>query len=86
MLAIDAKFGIASFAELRAKKPALRLTTSPDDGVNMVGFAAARFLEAAGAPIKTLESWGGTMLYGEAPWDTIPRVTAGEADAVLLRP
>jgi TRAP-type uncharacterized transport system substrate-binding protein len=24
------------------------------------------------------------MLYGEAPWDTIPRVTSGEADAVLF--
>ena len=84
VLAIDAKLGIASFADLRAKKPALRLTTSPDDGVNMVGFAAARFLEAAGVPIKAIESWGGKMLYGEAPWDTIPRVTSGEADAVLF--
>src|SRR5262245_30396664 len=40
VLAIDAKFGIASFADLRAKRPRLRLTTSPDDGINMVGFAA----------------------------------------------
>jgi TRAP-type uncharacterized transport system substrate-binding protein len=84
VLAIDAKFGIASFADLRTKKPALRLTTAPDDGVNMVGFAAYRLLEASGVPAKAIESWGGKMLFGEGPWDTIPRVTDGEADAVLF--
>ncbi|HEY5211308.1 MAG TPA: TAXI family TRAP transporter solute-binding subunit [Stellaceae bacterium] len=84
VFAIDAGFGIASFAELRAKRPALRLTTAPDDGVNMTGFAAHRMLEASGVAAATIESWGGKMLLGEAPWDTIPLATRGDADAVLF--
>jgi TRAP-type uncharacterized transport system substrate-binding protein len=84
VFAIDASFGIASFAELRAKRPALRLTTGQDDGVNMAGFAAYRMLEASGVSAAKIESWGGKLLLGEAPWDIIPLVTRGDADAVLF--
>jgi TRAP-type uncharacterized transport system substrate-binding protein len=41
-------------------------------------------LEAEGASASAIESWGGTLIYGEGPWDTIPLVTRGEADAVLF--
>lgn len=84
VLAIDAGLGIETFAQLRDKKPKLRLATAVDDGVNMVGFAAHRLLEAAGVGRAVIESWGGTFLEGEGPWDTIPRVTQGEANAVLF--
>jgi TRAP-type uncharacterized transport system substrate-binding protein len=84
VFAIDASIGVASFADLRAKRPAFRLATAWDDGVNMTGFAAHRMLEASGASAATIESWGGTLLLGEAPWDTIPLVTQGAADAVLF--
>jgi TRAP-type uncharacterized transport system substrate-binding protein len=84
VFAIDASFGIASFTELRAKRPAFRLATAFDDGVNMAGFAAHRMLEASGIPPATLESWGGKLLLGEAPWDIVPLVTRGKADAVLF--
>jgi TRAP-type uncharacterized transport system substrate-binding protein len=84
VFAIDASFGVASFAELRAKRPPFRLATALDDGVNMAGFGAHRMLEASGIPPATLESWGGKLLLGEAPWDIVPLVTRGEADAVLF--
>jgi len=84
VFAIDASFGIASFAELRAKRPPLRLATALDDGVNMAGFGAHRMLEASGIAPATLASWGGKLLLGEAPWDIVPLVTRGEADAVLF--
>ena len=84
VFAIDASFGVASFAELRAKRPPLRLATALDDGVNMAGFAAHRMLEASGVAAATIESWGGKLLLGEAPWDIVPLVTRGEADAVLF--
>ena len=84
VFAIDKKFGVTSFAELREKKPAFRLTTGIDDGQNMVGFAAHRFLEETGISQATLESWGGKVIDGEGPPDTIPLVTRGEADAVLF--
>jgi len=84
VFAIDASFGVVSFAELRAKHPAFRLATAFDDGVNMAGFGAHRMLEASEIPPATLESWGGKLLLGEAPWDIVPLVTRGEADAVLF--
>jgi TRAP-type uncharacterized transport system substrate-binding protein len=84
VFAIDASLGIASFAELRAKRPALRLATGRDDGVNMAGFAAYRMLEVSGVSAAKIESWGGKLLLGEAPWDIIPLVTRGDADAVLF--
>jgi len=84
VFAIDARFAVDSFAELRAKRPAFTLSTALDDGVNMTGFAAHRMLEASGVSAATIEAWGGKLLLGEAPWDTIPLVTAGKADAVLF--
>ena len=84
VFAIDARFGVESFADLRVKRPAFRLATAWDDGVNMTGFAAHRMLEASGVSAATIESWGGKLLLGEAPWDTIPLATTGKADAVLF--
>jgi uncharacterized protein len=84
VFAIDARFGVESFADLRAKRPAFRLSTAWDDGVNMTGFAAYRMLEASGVSAATIETWGGELLLGEAPWDTIPLVAAGKADAILF--
>ena len=84
VFAIDARYGIHDFATLRAKCPPLRYSTAWDDGVNMTGFAAYRMLEALGIPPVTIEFWGGKLLLGEGPWDVIPRVTSGEADAVLF--
>ncbi len=84
VFAIDKTFGVASFAEMRAKKPAFRLATGPDDGQNMAGFAAHRLLEASGVSRAAIEGWGGRVIDGEGPWDTIPLVTRGDADAVLF--
>jgi uncharacterized protein len=84
VFAIDTRLGVASFAELRARRPAFTLSTAFDDGVNMTGFAAHRMLEASGVPAAMIESWGGALLLGEAPWDTIPPAATARADAVLF--
>jgi TRAP-type uncharacterized transport system substrate-binding protein len=84
VFAIDASLGVETFSDLRRKRPKFRLTSGSDDGVNMVGFAAHRFLEACGLDRGTLEASGVTLIDGEGPWDTIPLVTKGEADAVLF--
>ena len=84
VFAIDARFGIESFVDLRADHPAFTLSTAPDDGINMTGFAAHRMLEASDISAATIKSWGGSLLLGEAPWDTISLVTTGKADAVLF--
>ena len=84
VFAIDARFGVKSFADLRAKRPAFTLSTAFDDGVNMTGFASHRMLEMSGVAAATIESWGGGLILGEAPWDTIPPAATAKADAVLF--
>lgn len=84
VLAVDSSYGFTTLDDIRRAKPPLRLATSPDDGVNTVGFAAARLLAAAGLSRSDIESWGGAILEGEAPGHVIPRATRGEADAVLF--
>ncbi len=83
VLAVDARFGVNTLDDIRRLRPALRIATSPDDGVNMVGYAAHHLLEAAGMPRAEIERWGGVFIEGETPADVIPLVTEGAADAVL---
>jgi hypothetical protein len=83
VFAIKAERGIASFAELRAKRPALVISTSADDGVNMVGFAAQRMLDCAGLPRATIEAWGGRFIEAERPQDCVAAVRTGVADAII---
>lgn len=83
VLALDARLGISSFAELRAKKPPLRLATSSDDGTNFIGYVARLMLEAHGIDRATLESWGGGLVLDTHPMDSIGRMLRGEVDALL---
>jgi TRAP-type uncharacterized transport system substrate-binding protein len=83
LLALDARLGIRSFDDLRAKRPPLRLATSMDDGENTVGYAAWRILEAAGISRETLLGWGGSVLEAERPDQVIGFALRGEADAVF---
>ncbi len=67
VFAVKADRGIRSFADLRAKKPALVISTSGDDGVNMIGFAAQRMLECAGVPRAMIESGAGVLSRRNVP-------------------
>jgi len=83
LLAIDAKFGIRSFEDLRRAKPPLRIATSMDDGENTVGYAAHRLMQASGISRAELESWGGGYVEAERPDQVIGFALRGEADAVF---
>jgi uncharacterized protein len=83
VLAIDAAKGIRSFDELRERRPALRIATSPNDGINHIGLAAHKLLELAGITQQQLESWGGRFVEAERPNTCIEFVERGEADAVF---
>ena len=83
VLAIDGKFGIRSFDELRRKAPALRIATSPNNGVNVIGYAAQRVMALAGMPRATIEAWGGCYIERERPDTCIALMRDGEADAVI---
>jgi hypothetical protein len=84
VLAVDAALGVRSFAELRSRRPPLRIATSPDDGVNHIGLAVHRIMDLAGIPRATLASWGGAYLEGERPPDCLARLRDGEANAIFF--
>ena len=83
VLAIDPAFGVSSFAELREKRPPLRIATSVDDGYNLIGYVAQRFMEAHGIDRATLESWGGGYVFSTRPEQSLFRMRDGAVDAVL---
>ena len=83
VLAIDPKFGIKSFEELRQKKPALRIATSTHDGTSFIGFVAAKYMDAHGISEQTLESWGGSYVTHYRPEQALFLARDGKVDAVL---
>jgi TRAP-type uncharacterized transport system substrate-binding protein len=83
VLAIDASRNIRSFDDLRARRPALRIATSVNDGVNNIGLAAHTILDLAGITREKLESWGGRFVEAERPDACIEFIKRGEADAVF---
>lgn len=83
VLAIKAEFGIRSFADLREKKPALKIATSPDDGLNLIGFSVQRIMEAAGISRGEFESWGGEYLEFERPHGCFDAMNDGSADGIF---
>lgn len=80
VLAIDAAENLHSFDDLRKRRPALRIATSPDDGVNHVGLAAHKILELGGISVG---SWGGCFLEAERPNTCIELMMRGQANAVF---
>jgi len=80
VLAMNASENIQSFEDLRQRRPALRVATSPDDGVNHVGLAAHAILDHAGISV---EGWGGRFLEAERPNTCIELIMRGEANAVF---
>ncbi|MET9491106.1 TAXI family TRAP transporter solute-binding subunit [Nocardia sp. NPDC006630] len=80
VVAVHASLGVNSFAELREKKPVLRVATSVNDGVNHVGLAAHAILQRSG--INVLD-WGGHFLSDERPFESLDNVLDGHANAIV---
>ena len=83
VMAVRKELGIRSFADLRAKKPKLRIAAGPDDGISFLGMAAQMLMEASGIPRAELESWGGSYLEQEEPRHCTSAVIEGKADAII---
>lgn len=83
LLAIDPKFEVKTFEDLRAKKPALRIAVSRDDGTNFIGHVSQRYMEAHGIDAATIESWGGEYVATCRPEQSLQKMWDGEVDAVL---
>ncbi|GHJ32943.1 MULTISPECIES: TAXI family TRAP transporter solute-binding subunit [Streptomyces] len=80
VVAVHQDLGIHTFAELRESKPALRLATSVNDGVNHVGLAAHEVLTRSGVDIT---GWGGELLEDERPFESLDHVREGRANAIV---
>lgn len=83
VLAIDPKFGVSTYEELRQKKTPLRIAASVDDGTNYIGYVSQRFMEAHGIDEATLRSWGGSYVTTTRPEQSLFKMRDGEVDAVL---
>jgi TRAP-type uncharacterized transport system substrate-binding protein len=83
LVAIPAKLGIRTFAELREQRPSLRLTLSPNDGLSFMGFGAETVLKASGVTPQQIVEWGGVLVPHEQPQECVAEVMAGNADAIV---
>jgi TRAP-type uncharacterized transport system substrate-binding protein len=83
LLAIDARLGIKSFDDIRRKKPALHISTQPEDGVNNLGYSVHRLLEAAGLPREQIVEWGGSFVEAVPPDQCCQAVREGRANAIF---
>ncbi len=83
ILAVDASLGVSSFDDIRRKKPALRISTQPEDGLSYLGFAVHRLMEAAGLDRATIERWGGAYVEANPPDQCAAAVREGRANALF---
>ena len=83
VVAVAAETGIESIRQIRDERRGLRLATCPDDGVNHIGFAAQRLMEACGVDRGSLEAWGGAYLEDERPFPCLDWLREGRADGVI---
>jgi uncharacterized protein len=82
VVAVSARHGIRSMAELIEKRPALRVSVADNDCVN---FAIKAALRAHGLSFQSFEDWGGAVEPVVRPSNPrrIEGIASGEVDAVI---
>ena len=84
IFAVAKRYGARTLAELRDRKPPLRIAVPPDDGDALVGHVGQRILEACGLDRRTVEGWGGAYVETKVrPGDCLALIINGEADAIV---
>ena len=78
VVAVDADLPVAAVADLAAVSGRVTVATSPDDGVNLIGFAAHKALRLAGVDPDRL-----SFRYDERPFPAIGWFADGEADVLI---
>lgn len=81
--AVPASLGIRSFAELRERRPALRIATPLRDENNLCSWVIDRVLEAHGIAPGDIERWGGTWMDHDSPRVCLQAALDGRVDAVF---
>lgn len=80
---VDAALGVSRMSELAELMPSLRIATSQDDGVNLIGLAAHHQLAAVGVTPDRLRDAGGSFLYSERPFPAIKAFHDGAANVLI---
>lgn len=83
VVALRRDLGITSWAELRERRPKLRITLGPSDGISFMGIGADLLLEAHGLPRAALSQRGATFLEYEEPHLCTSAMRDGEANMII---
>jgi len=84
VVAVDSALGVSEISDLAEVAGQLRISTSPDDGVNLVGFTAHALLRFSGVDVAEVERRGGSMIYNERPPETIESFRSGAANVLIF--
>ena len=82
-LAVRADTGLASFADIRERRPALRIATPYRDHDNLCSYVIDLILKAHDIDPADIVRWGGTFVTHESPRVCLRRALDGEVDAVF---
>ncbi len=80
---IDRSHGVTAIRQVAERKLPLRIVTSIQDGVNLIGLAAREMLEASGISRAALESWGGRFVEYDRPEQCLAAMSRGEGDVIV---
>ncbi len=80
---VHSDLGVSSMTELADRLPQLRIATSPDDGINLIGLAAHRQLAAVGITPAAMTEAGGEFIYDERPFPPITAFREGAANVLI---
>jgi len=83
VFAIRRDLGLNTFEDLRKARYPLRIATSRRDYVNLMGYVVDLVLRLHGLPPEEIVWWGGSFVEHDHPRICLPKVAAGEADAVI---
>jgi uncharacterized protein len=83
IVGIRREHGIRTFAELRERKPKLRIAVSVDDGRNQIGYVTQRLMTVSGIGRSVIEGWGGELYEAERPDSCLDLLHAGRVDAII---
>lgn len=78
VVAVDAGLPVSSVPDLAGHADRLTIATSPDDGVNLIGFAAHKALRLAG-----VDPGAPRFAYDERPFPAIARFADAQADVLI---
>ena len=74
----DAALPVGTVADLADVPGSLTVATCPDDGVNLIGFAAHKALRLAGVKTESL-----SFRYDERPFPALSAFAGGDADVLI---